>query len=89
MNICEVRQGSGRFVFASKYLIKQGTWVLCDTRYGKQPGQVVDSFKVDDTDSKLYKKYLACMGATEPLKEVIGIFVSMETLDGIRKRNRR
>lgn len=89
MIICEVRQGSGRYVFASKYIIKEGTWVLCATRYGKNPGQVVASFKVDDTEEPVYKRYLECMGATEPLKEVIGIFVSMETLDEIRKRNRK
>lgn len=85
MIICEVNQGGRIYVFKSKYLIKEGTWVLCDTRYGEQPGIVKNSFIVDEK-SKLFKRYLELNGATEPLKEVIGIFVSIDELNEIRKR---
>lgn len=85
MIVCEVKQGGRIYVFKSKYLIKEGTWVLCDTRYGKHPGVVKNSFIVDEK-SKLFKRYLELTGASEPLKEVIGIFVSVDELNEIRKR---
>lgn len=88
MIICEVRQGGATYVFKSKYLIKKGTWVLCDTSRGTQPGVVIDSFTANG-NTKLFNKYLDAMGAYKPLKEVIGMFVSVETLDEIRKRNRK
>jgi hypothetical protein len=90
MIICEVKQGYGKYVFASKCKIKPDTWVMCDTRYGNRPGLVTECFEVEDTNSKLYKRYLDLLGATEPLKEVIGVYIPLEYVtEMIRKRKER
>ncbi len=75
MIVVEVLQGGKRYVFTAKCKIGKGVHVLCDTRYGESPGVVKECFEVKDTDSALYKRYLELMGAKEPLKEVIGVYV--------------
>ena len=81
MIIVEVQQGSRKYAFTSNYKFKEGLWVMCDTVYGDSPGKVTDCFEVNDTDSELFKKYLKLMGAYEPLKEVVGLFVPMELIE--------
>lgn len=88
MIICEVLQGSRRYVFASKCRLKKGTYVMCDTKLGDQPGVVVECFEVNDTDSVLFMRYLALMGATEPLKEIIGVFVPFKWLKAWAKEQK-
>lgn len=86
MIICEVQQGARKFVFESRCKIAKDVNVLCDTCYGKAPGIVKDCFEVQDTDSVLFKKYLSLMGATEPLKGIIGVYIPMEWCEArIRK----
>lgn len=88
MIICEVLQSSTRYVFTSKCRLKKGTNVLCDTKYGDQPGIVAECFEVKDTDSALFRRYLALMGATEPLKEILGVFVPFTWMKAwVKSRN--
>lgn len=81
MIVVEVLQGGKRYVFTAKCKIGKGVHVLCDTRYGESPGVVKECFEVKDTDSALYKRYLELMGAKEPLKEVIGVYVPFEWVE--------
>ena len=88
MIICEVLHGGGRYVFSSKYNLQKDQYVLCDTRYGKAHGIVKECFEVTDTESVLYRRYLELMGAREPLKEIVGVYVPFELIEtGKRKRN--
>lgn len=88
MIICEVKHSNDKyakdFVFKSEYSIPQGMWVMCDTAKGDQPGIVSECFEVDEA-SPLYKRYLKLMGAYEPLKEVIGVFIPLSILKRIAK----
>lgn len=85
MIICEVLQGARKYVFASRCKIAKDVHVLCDTQYGKSPGTVTECFEVKDTNSVLYKRYLKLMGAKEPLKEVIGVYVPFEWIEARMK----
>ena len=80
MIVCEVKQGARTYVFKSKYPIAKDMWVLCDTARGRSPGLVKECFEVNDEDSRLFQRFLELMGGYEPLKEIIGVFVSMDSL---------
>lgn len=88
MIICEVIQGSRRYVFTSKCKLKKGVHVMCDTQYGDAHGVVADCFEVQETDHILFKRYLELMGATEPLKEIVGVFVPFKWLKAWAKEQK-
>lgn len=83
MIICEIKHSNyeydKHFVFQSPVKIAEGMWVMCDTSKGECPGLVCECFEVDET-TPLFKRYLKLMGATEPLKEVTGVFVPLSLL---------
>lgn len=81
MTVVEVLQGGHRYVFSARCKIGKGVHVLCDTRIGEAPGIVAECFEVDDLDSDLFRRYLELMGAKEPLKEVIGVYVPFEWVE--------
>ena len=54
---------------------------MCNTRYGEAPGVVAECFEVKDTGSALYRRYLELMGAKEPLREVVGVYVPFEWVE--------
>lgn len=85
MIVVEVLQGGNRFVFSAKCKLGKGVLVLCDTRIGETPGVVAECFEVEDIHSPLYKRYLELMGAKEPLREVVGIYVPFEWVDARMK----
>ena len=85
MIICEVLQDGRRYTFTAKCKLGKGVNVMCNTRYGKAPGTVAECFEVHDTGSVLFRRYLELMGAKEPLKEVVGVYVPLEWVEARMK----
>lgn len=58
--------------------LKVGETVLVDTQYGEDIGKVVAVEEYVQTNSEIYEFIIKAMGATEPLKRIVGRYKKYE-----------